>query len=98
MAEQYLLKLYIAGRTPRAQRALSNLQRICGQELGGRYRLEVVDVLEDPEAGERDRIVATPTLVRELPPPVRRLIGDLSDREQVLAGLEILPWDTEGEA
>ena len=98
MEDSYRLKLYVAGHTPRSRRALANLQRICEEELADRYRLEVVDVLEDPGAGERERIVATPTLIKELPPPVRRLIGDLSDREQVLAGLEILPWHTEGSA
>jgi len=90
-ASQYLLRLYIAGRTVQAQRALANLQRICEAELQGRYRIEVVDLLESPEAGERENILATPTLIKELPPPLRRLIGDLSDREQVLRGLEVIP-------
>lgn len=90
MTEAYLLRLYVAGQTARASRALANLQKICTEELGGRYRIEVIDVLTHPEIGERDRIIATPTLIKELPPPIRRIIGDLSDREEVLHGLELV--------
>lgn len=91
MTEVYLLRLYVAGQTARSNQALANLQRICAEELGGRYRIELIDVLAHPEIGERDRIIATPTLIKELPPPLRRIIGDLSDREEVLHGLELLP-------
>jgi len=85
----YILKLYIAGNSPRAQAALANLKRICEEDLAGRYTLEVVDVLEHPDAAEADKILATPTLVKQLPPPLRRVIGDLSDKDKVLLGLEV---------
>lgn len=89
----YLLKLYITGTSPRAEAAIRNLQRICDEELHGRYELEIIDVLEKPEAAESDRVLATPTLIKQLPPPLRRVIGDLSDREKVLLGLEVRPRD-----
>jgi circadian clock protein KaiB len=85
----YHLKLYITGTNPRAQIAIRNLQHICEHDLGGRYTLEIIDVLASPEIAEEHRILATPTLVKELPPPLRRVIGDLSDREKVLLGLEL---------
>lgn len=87
----YILKLYVSGSSPRAQAAIANLKRICEEDLAGRYTLEIVDVLEDPDAAERDKILATPTLVKSLPPPLRRVIGDLSDKEKVLLGLEVRP-------
>ena len=89
----YLLKLYVTGANPRTERAIANLQQICDSELEGRYALEIIDVLEDPEAAERDRVLATPTLIKELPPPLRRVIGDLSDRAKVLLALEIRAID-----
>ena len=89
----YLLKLYVTGANPRTERAIANLQQICDSELEGRYTLEIIDVLEDPEAAERDRVLATPTLIKELPPPLRRVIGDLSDRAKVLLGLEVRAID-----
>ena len=85
----FILKLYVTGATPRAQSAIANLRRICEQELGGKYQLEIIDVLEHPELAEEDRILATPTLIKQLPPPLRKVIGDLSDREKVLLGLEL---------
>lgn len=89
----YLLKLYITGTSPRAEAAIRNLRRICDEELDGRYELEIIDVLEKPEAAETDRVLATPTLIKQLPPPLRRVIGDLSDREKVLLGLEVRSRD-----
>ena len=86
---QYILKLYISGSSPRAQAAIANLKRICEQDLAGRYTLEIIDVLENPGAAEMDKILATPTLVKRLPPPLRRVIGDLSDKDKVLLGLEV---------
>ena len=86
---QYVLKLYVTGANPRTERAVSNLKRICEAELHGRYSLDIIDVLENPEAAERDRVLATPTLIKELPPPIRRIIGDLSDHEKVLLALEV---------
>ncbi|MBF0096808.1 MAG: circadian clock protein KaiB [Magnetococcales bacterium] len=86
----YLLKLYITGHTPRSAQAISNLQRICDQELAD-YQLQVIDVLEHPGLAEDEKILATPTLIRELPPPLRRIIGDLSNTEKVLLGLDLKP-------
>ena len=83
----------MTGSTPRSQLAVANLRRICEAELGAEYDLEIIDVLEHPQIAEDQRILATPTLVKQLPPPLRRVIGDLSDREKVLFGLELLPSD-----
>jgi circadian clock protein KaiB len=88
---RHLLKLYVTGKTPRSQRAIANLHRICQEELGGRYEMSVIDVLERPQPSEDEKILATPTLVKELPLPIRRIIGDLSDGEKVLLGLDLLP-------
>jgi circadian clock protein KaiB len=87
----YLLKLYVTGTSPRAELAVSNLRRICEQELRGEYELEIIDVLEHPQLAEDEKILATPTLIKQLPPPLRRVIGDLSDKEKVLLGLEVRP-------
>ena len=92
-ADTYLLKLYVTGTSPRTRQAIENLQRICEQELRGRYKLDIIDVLEQPQAAEDDRILATPTLIKQLPLPLRRVIGDLSDKEKVLFGLEVSPLD-----
>ena len=86
---KYILKLYISGDSPRAKAAIANLERICREDLAGRYSLEIIDVLQDPGAAETDKILATPTLVKRLPPPLRRVIGDLSDKDKVLLGLEV---------
>ena len=86
---KFLLKLYVAGSTPRATLAIENLKRICESDLSGRYDLQIIDVLEHPELAEQDKILATPTLIKQLPPPLRRVIGDLSDSEKVLLGLEL---------
>jgi circadian clock protein KaiB len=85
----YVLKLYVAGTSPRAEVAIANLRRICEQELRGQYELQIIDVLEHPQIAEDDKILATPTLIKQLPPPLRRVIGDLSDKEKVLLGLEV---------
>ena len=89
--KQYVLRLFINGRTSRSIRAIENLRSICDQELAGRYDLSVIDVLERPEVAEEEKILATPVLVREVPPPTRRIIGDLSDRDRVLQGLDLFP-------
>jgi circadian clock protein KaiB len=89
--DKYLIKLYITGRTPRSQQAIRSLERICEEELGGRYELVVIDVLERPQLAENEKILATPTVVKELPIPIRRIIGDLSDTERVLLGLDLRP-------
>jgi circadian clock protein KaiB len=85
----YLLKLYVTGQTPRSQRAITNLRRICEDELQGRYDMQVIDVLERPQLAEDEKILATPTVVKELPMPIRRIIGDLSDADKVLVGLDL---------
>ena len=84
----YRLRLYITGRTPQSQRALKNLREICETELRGEYEVEVLDILEHPSLAEKEKILATPTLVKQLPEPVRKIIGDLSDRDKVLIGLD----------
>ena len=87
---KYRLRLYVTGRTANSMRALENLRTICETELLGDYDIEVVDVLEQPALAEDEKILATPTLVKRLPEPVRKIIGDLSDREKVLLGLDLL--------
>jgi circadian clock protein KaiB len=89
--EMFDLRLYVAGQTPKAIRAFTNLQRICAEHLEGRYRIEVIDLLEDPRLGRGDQILALPTLVRRLPEPIKKIIGDLSDTERVLVGLDLRP-------
>jgi len=85
------LRLYVAGQTARSLAALTNLQKICDEHLAGRYRLEVIDLLERPQLARGDQILALPTLVRKLPEPIRKLVGDLSDTERALVGLDLRP-------
>lgn len=85
------LRLYVAGQTPKSLTAFSNLKLICESHLRGRYRIEVIDLLERPRLSKDDQILAIPTLVRKLPQPVRKIIGDLSDTERVLVGLDLRP-------
>ena len=84
------LRLYIAGKAEASMTALASIQEICEQKLQGQYDLEVIDVLQRPECAERDRILATPTLIRRLPPPLRKIIGSLSEREKVLIALDLV--------
>lgn len=86
---QYILKLYITGRTLKSERAILNLQNLCDTELKGDYSLRVIDVLESPQLAEDEKIIATPTLIKVLPPPLRRVIGDLSNTDKVLLGLDL---------
>ncbi|HSR96116.1 MAG TPA: circadian clock KaiB family protein [Kofleriaceae bacterium] len=86
---EYLLRLYVAGHTPKSLQALANLRRICEEHLAGRYKLEVVDLLENPALARGDQILALPALVRQLPPPVKKIIGDFSSAERVLVGLDL---------
>ena len=88
---QYHLKLYIAGKTPRSENAIRNLRKICEENIGHKYEIEIIDILERPQLAEDERILATPTLIKALPPPLRRLIGDLSETEKVLVGLDLRP-------
>ncbi len=89
--EKWYLRLYVAGQSPKSLTALSNLRRYCEEELQGRYEIEVVDLLENPMLAEGDQIVAIPTLVRRLPPPLKKIIGDLQNRERTLVGLDLKP-------
>lgn len=88
-AKFWELRLYVAGQTPRSLSAFSNLQQICEGHLKGRYRIQVIDLVENPQLSKGDQILAIPTLVRKLPEPVRKIIGDLSDTERVLVGLDL---------
>jgi circadian clock protein KaiB len=83
--------LYVAGQTPKSIVALANLRRICDEHMSGQYRIEVIDLMENPQLARRDQIVAIPTLIRELPSPLKRIIGDLSNTERVLIGLDVAP-------
>jgi circadian clock protein KaiB len=89
--ELFDLRLYVAGQTPKALRAFANLRQICEDHLAGRYKIEVIDLLEEPQLGQGDQILALPTLVRKLPTPIKKIIGDLSNTERVLVGLDIRP-------
>ena len=87
-----LLKLYITGQTPKSQRAIANIHRICEHDLQGKYEVVIIDVIEQPELAEEAKILATPTVIKELPPPLSRVIGDLVDIDKVLLGLDIQPF------
>jgi circadian clock protein KaiB len=87
---RYVLRLYITGMTPRAQEAIRNIKKICEQELKGRYELEVIDIYQQPELAKKEQIIAAPTLIRKLPLPLRRLVGDMSNKEKVIVGLQLM--------
>jgi len=87
--ETLKLRLYVAGQTPRSLAALSNLKNLCEVHLAGKYQIEVIDLLQNPQLARGDQIVAIPTLVRRLPPPIKKIIGDLSNTERVLVGLQL---------
>ncbi len=95
-AELWDLRLYVAGQTPKSMAAIANLQRFCEEHLAGKYRIEVVDLVADPQLARVDQILAIPTLVRRLPPPLRKIIGDLSNSERVLVGLDLRPRAVSG--
>lgn len=90
-AEFWDLRLYVAGQTPKSIAAVSNLRKICEEHLAGRYRVEVIDLVKNPQLARGDQILAIPTLVRRLPEPIRKIIGDLSNQERVLVGLDVRP-------
>jgi len=90
-APHYDLRLYVAGQTPRSLQALSNLKRICEEHLAGQYRIEIIDLVKKPQLAAGDQILAIPTLVRTIPKPARKIIGDLSNVERVLVGLDLRP-------
>lgn len=87
----YVLRLYVTGTTPRSQEAIRNIRMICEEDLHGRYDLEVIDVYQQPMLAKMEQIIAIPTLIRKLPLPSRKLVGDMSDKEKVVSGLEIMP-------
>ncbi|OIO71380.1 MAG: circadian clock protein KaiB [Zetaproteobacteria bacterium CG_4_9_14_3_um_filter_49_83] len=87
--EHFVLKLYIAGQSPKSLNAIANIKKICEENLQGRYELKVIDLYEQPQLAQGDQIIALPTLIKKIPPPLRRIIGDLSDTERVLVGLDI---------
>ncbi len=88
---EYILRLYVTGTTLRSTRAIANVKKICEDHLAGQYQIEVIDLLENPTLAQGDQILAIPTLVRKLPEPVRKIIGDLSNTERVLVGLDVVP-------
>ena len=90
-SESWNLRLYVAGQTPKSLLALTNLKRICEEHLVGRYNIEIIDLLANPQQASDDQILAIPTLIRKLPEPIRKIIGDLSNTERVLMGLDLLP-------
>ena len=89
--QQVTLRLFVSGMTPSSMRAIQNLEQICQQYLDGHYQLEIIDIYQHPEVIREEQIIAAPTLVKKLPLPLRRFIGDLSDKEKILVGLDILP-------
>jgi len=89
--EFWMLRLYVAGQTPKSVTAFANLKKICEEHLAGKYRIEIVDLIKNPTLAKGDQILAIPTVVRQLPPPVKKLIGDLANTERVLVGLDIIP-------
>jgi len=90
-AKEWQLRLYVAGSTPKSNAALANLRQVCETHLAGRYSIEVIDLLVNPKLAAGDQILAVPTLVRKFPEPLRKIIGDLSNEERVLVGLDVLP-------
>ena len=91
---EFNLRLYVAGQTPKSLAAIANLKKICEENLAGRYKIEVIDLVVTPQLAAGDQIVAIPTLVRRLPPPLKRMIGDLSNSEKVIVGLDLRPVGT----
>jgi len=89
--EFWVLKLYVAGQTPKSLKAFANLEKICEEHLAGQYHIEAIDLMEKPQLARDDQILAIPTLVRQLPSPIRKIIGDLSNTERVLIGLNLVP-------
>jgi circadian clock protein KaiB len=88
-SNRYVLRLYVAGQTPKSVRAITNIKKICEENLKGQYELEVIDLYQQPQLAVGEQIIALPTLIKKLPPPLRRVIGDMSDTERVLVGLDL---------
>src|ERR1700710_3123321 len=94
-SDRYHLRLYVAGQTPKSLAAMANLKRVCEEYLAGRYEVEVIDLMLNPKLAVGDQIIAIPTLIRRLPEPLKRIIGDLSNTDRVLIGLDVRPKDIE---
>ncbi|HEY7319941.1 MAG TPA: circadian clock KaiB family protein [Candidatus Binatia bacterium] len=94
--EAWVLRLYVAGQTPKSVTAFANLKKICAEHLANKYRIELIDLLENPQLARGDQIVAIPTLVRNLPTPMKKIIGDLSNTDRVLVGLDLRPMPAKG--
>jgi circadian clock protein KaiB len=88
---KYVLRLYVTGMTPKSTQAITNVQKLCEEHLEGRYELKVVDIYQQPKLAQGEQIIATPTLIKKLPLPLRKLIGDMSDRERFLVGIDLKP-------
>lgn len=88
---KYVLRLYVAGMTPKSRRAIENIKQICEEELHGRYELEIIDIYQQPQLASAEQIIAAPTLIKKLPLPLRKVIGDFSDKERVIVGLDLRP-------
>jgi len=89
--EKYVLRLFVTGMTPKSIKAIENVRKICEENLKGRYELEVIDIYQQPEYAKTEQLLAAPTLIKKLPLPLRRLIGDMSNRERILVGLDLVP-------
>lgn len=89
--EKYILRLYVTGMTPKSTHAIANIQELCGKHLAGRYELKVIDIYQQPKLAKGEQIIATPTLIKKLPLPLRKLIGDMSDTERFLVGVDLKP-------
>jgi circadian clock protein KaiB len=89
--ERYVLRLYVTGMTPKSINAIENIKKICEENLKGRYELEIIDVYQQPECAKKEEIIAAPTLIKKLPLPLRRFIGDMSNKEKILVGLNLVP-------
>jgi circadian clock protein KaiB len=92
--EHWHLRLYVAGQSPKSLQAIANLTNLCNEYLAGRYQIEIIDLVDDPSLAQSDDILAIPTLIRRLPSPIRRVIGDMSDSNRVLVGLQLIPATT----
>lgn len=89
---RFILKLYVAGMSPRSRRAIENVQKVCAERLAEHYELQVIDLYQAPQLAAGDQIIAVPTLIKQLPAPLRRIIGDMSDTENLLVGLDVKEW------
>ena len=89
--EKYILRLYVTGMTPKSIRAIENIRKICEENLKGRYELEVIDIYQQPEYAKKENIIAAPTLIKKLPMPLRKFIGDMTNKDKILMGLNVVP-------